>query len=102
MDIKVTESGSRIDVSLGGDIYVDQTDELLETFNEIIDKSPAEVIIDIKELKSITSSGIGKIVYLYKSLNQKDGKIKITGVNETIMQIFRVVKLDKLVEIVSA
>ena len=102
MDIKVTESGNLIKVTLGGDIYVDQADDLLETFNEIIEKSPAEVIIDIKNLKSITSSGIGKIVLLYKGLNQKNGKIKIIGVNETIMQIFRVVKLDKFVEIVAA
>ena len=102
MDIKVTESKNRMNVTLRGDIYVDQTDELLETFNEIIEKNPEEVIIDIKDLKSITSSGIGKIVLLYKGLNQKNGKIKIIGVNETIMQIFKVVKLDKLVEIVKA
>ena len=102
MDIKVAESGERINVTLRGDIYVDQTEELLEKFNAIIEKSPSEVIIDIKDLKSITSSGIGKIVLLYKGLNQKNGKIKIIGVNETIMKIFRVVKLDKLVEIVEA
>lgn len=99
MDIKVTESGDQIVVTLRGDIYVEQTEELLETVNSIIEKSPKEVIINIKDLKSITSSGIGKIVLLYKGLNQKNGKIKIIGVNETIMQIFRVVKLDKLVEI---
>ena len=102
MDIKVAESQDRITVTLRGDIYVDQTEELLEKFNAIIEKSPSEVIIDIKDLKSITSSGIGKIVLLYKGLNQKNGKIKIIGVNETIMKIFRVVKLDKLVEIVEA
>ena len=99
MDIKVTENEDQIVVTLRGDIYVEQTDELLETFNSIIEKSPQEVIINIKDLKSITSSGIGKIVLLYKGLNQKNGKIRIIGANETIMQIFKVVKLDKLVEI---
>ncbi len=99
MDIKVSESEGRINVTLRGDIYVEQSDELLEAFNSIIEKNPQEVIINIKDLKSITSSGIGKIVLLYKGLNQKNGKVKITGVNETIMQIFKVVKLDKLIEI---
>lgn len=99
MDIKVSENEDRIVVTLRGDIYVEQTDELLETFNSIIEKSPQEVIINIKDLKSITSSGIGKIVLLYKGLNRKNGKIRIIGANETIMQIFKVVKLDKLVEI---
>ena len=99
MDIKVAEGDGRIVVTLRGDIYVEQTDELLETFNSIIEKSQQDVIIDIKDLKSITSSGIGKIVLLYKGLNQQNRKIKIIGANETIMQIFKVVKLDKLVEI---
>lgn len=99
MEIKVAESGEITNVALKGDIFVEQGDELLEVFNSIIKKNPKEVVIDLKELKSITSSGIGKIVLLYKELHKKGGKVKITGVNETIMQIFRIVKLDRLVEI---
>jgi anti-sigma B factor antagonist len=99
MEIKVAESGERTNVKLKGDIFVEQGDELLEVFNGIIEKNPKEVVIDLKELKSITSSGIGKIVLLYKELHKKGGKVKITGVNETIMQIFKIVKLDRLVEI---
>jgi len=99
MDIKLAESDRQVKVTLKGDIYVEQADELVEVFNSIIEKSPEEVIIDISELKSITSSGIGKIVLLYKSLRKKNGKIKIIGANDTIMQIFKIVKLDKLVEI---
>lgn len=99
MDIKLAESDRQVKVTLKGDIYVEQAGELVEVFNSIIEKSPEEVIIDISELKSITSSGIGKIVLLYKSLRKKNGKIKIIGVNDTIMQIFKIVKLDKLVEI---
>ena len=99
MDIKLAESDRQVKVTLKGDIYVEQADELVEAFNSIIEKSPEEVIIDISELISITSSGIGKIVLLYKGLRKKNGKIKIIGVNDTIMQIFKIVKLDKLVEI---
>jgi anti-sigma B factor antagonist len=101
MKISVTEGDGKTLVKLIGDIYIEQGDELYKVFNGIIEKSPKEVVIDLKELKSITSSGIGKIVLLYKELNKKKGKIKIVGVNETIMQIFRIVKLDKLVDIES-
>jgi anti-sigma B factor antagonist len=101
MNISVTEGDDKTLVKLKGDIYIEQGDELLKVFNGIIEKSPKEVVIDLNELKSITSSGIGKIVLLYKEMDKKKGKIKIIGVNETIMQIFRIVKLDKLVEIES-
>ena len=99
MKILVSDGDGRTTVTLKGDIYTEQGDELHQVFTDILDKNPNEVVIDLSDLKSITSSGIGKIVYLYKDLNKKGGKIRIVGVNDTIMQIFRIVKLDKLMEI---
>lgn len=99
MEVNFVDRGNAIDVTLSGDIYVDQADELLDVFNSIIEKKPAEVTIDLAALKSITSSGIGKIVLLYKGLKSHNGRVRITGVNDTIMQIFKIVKLDRLVEI---
>ena len=99
MEVKVADRGGVVCVALTGGIYVEQADELLEVFNSIIDKKPKEVVIDLSDLKSITSSGIGKIVLLYKGLQKNKGKMRIEGVNDTIMQIFKIVKLDKLMEI---
>jgi anti-sigma B factor antagonist len=101
MKFSVTEGDEKTTVKLTGDIYTEQGDELQQVFDSIVEKNPKEVVIDLVELKSITSSGIGKIVYLYKELNPKGGKIRIIGVNDTIMQIFKIVKLDKLMEIQS-
>jgi anti-sigma B factor antagonist len=102
MDITVTGPDDKKVVSLKGDIYIDQADELLYTFNDIIKKGPKEVLLDIDGLKSITSSGIGKIVFLYKELQKKNGTLRIQGANKTIMEIFKIVKLDKLIEIQGA
>lgn len=99
MKISVAEGDEKTTVKLTGDIYTEQGDELLQVFNGIVEKNPKEVVIDLAELKSITSSGIGKIVLLYKELNKKGEKIRIVGANDTIMQIFKIVKLDKLMEI---
>jgi anti-sigma B factor antagonist len=99
MEVKVAERDGVVSVTLTGGIYVEQADELLDVFNSIIDKKPKEVVIDLSDLKSITSSGIGKIVLLYKGLQKNKGKMRIEGVNDTIMQIFKIVKLDKLMEI---
>jgi len=99
MEINLAETDERTTVTMAGDIYIEQGDELLRVFNSIAEKNPKEVVIDLTDLNSITSSGIGKIVLLYKELVKRNGKIKIIGVNDTIMQIFKIVKLDKLVEI---
>ena len=99
MDIKVSETDEKFVVQVQGDIYIDQADELLDTFNDIIERGPEVVLLDLKGLKSITSSGIGKIYLLYKELKKKNSVLKIRGVNDTIMEIFKIVKLNKLVDI---
>ena len=101
MKISVAEGDGKTTVNLTGDIYTEQSDELQQVFDGIIKKKPKEVVIDLTELKSITSSGIGRIVYLFKELDKEGGKIEIVGVNDTIMQIFKIVKLDKLMKIES-
>ena len=102
MEVKVSEKDGVVAVALTGGIHIEQADELLDVFNSIIEKKPKEVVIDLSDLRSITSSGIGKIVLLYKGLQKCKGKMKILGVNDTIMQIFKIVKLDKLMEIKGA
>ena len=102
MEVKVSEKDGVVAVALTGGIHIEQADELLDVFNSIIEKKPKEVVIDLSDLKSITSSGIGKIVLLYKGLQKCKGKMKILGVNDTIMQIFKIVKLDRLMEIKGA
>jgi anti-anti-sigma factor len=99
MEVKVSERDGVVTVTLTGGIHMEQADELLDVFNSIIEKKPKEVVIDLSDLKSITSSGIGKIVLLYKGLHKHKGTLRIEGVNETIMQIFKIVKLDRLMVI---
>jgi len=99
MEIRIQEGNGEIIVKLIGDVFVEQGDELMNAFNTVLEKEPESITIDMGELKSISSSGIGKIVMLFKEMNKKGGKVKIVGVNDTIMQIFKIVKLDKLMEI---
>jgi len=99
MEVKVDERNGIMTLKFKGDIYIEQADELTSVFNSIIEKNPRDVEIDLDGLKTITSSGIGKIVLLYKDLKKRGGKLRIIKVNDTIMQIFKIVKLDKLIEI---
>ena len=44
MNITVSESNGKLSVKIKGDIYIDQANELLVTFNDIIEKNPKEVV----------------------------------------------------------
>lgn len=58
------------------------------------------VVIDLKDVKLVDSSGVGKILKLQSRLKEKDAKLKIVNVNDQYVQkLMNLVQLDKLVEI---
>ncbi len=56
-------------------------------------------IFDLKDLKYIDSSGIGKIINIAKVLRQQRGNIALSRVPQDIMDVFKLVKLDTFVKI---
>ncbi len=53
-----------------------------------------KVILNLKDLKYIDSSGIGKIINITKIIRKAGGDLTITQCNEKIYNILKLVKLD--------
>lgn len=54
-----------------------------------------DIIIDFKNTLSISSSGIGALVNIYKISDKKNKSIKLININENIRIVFQISKLDK-------
>lgn len=58
------------------------------------------VVLNCKNLEFIDSTGISVIVSFIKTLSKRGGWLKICEVNHDVKQIFEMIKLNKLAEIV--
>ncbi len=66
--------------------------------DEIRDDSPT-VVLDLGGVAYIDSSGLGILVYLKKEIGRQGGKLVISHLQESVLNVFRLTRLDSFFEI---
>lgn len=88
MNITKNLDGKTLEIVLEGRLDTNTAPELEEELKASID-GIEELIFDIKDLDYISSAGLRVLLSAQKTMN-KQGSMKITGVSDTIMEIFEV------------
>ncbi|REL36537.1 STAS domain-containing protein [Thalassotalea euphylliae] len=57
----------------------------------------SDIVIDLKDVDFIDSSGIGAIVFLYKRMVAKGKLVAVVGLNEQPKELFKMLMLDKTI-----
>jgi anti-anti-sigma factor len=58
-----------------------------------------KLVLDFKNVTHLSSAVIGKIIALHKQMAKEKGVLKLCGLNTVIRQVFKVTKVDKVIEI---
>lgn len=74
-------------------MHVRKMDDLLQ--ETVFDKS-GDVILDLKDVTFMDSSGIGAIIYLYKRLTANDRALALRQVHGQPLKITRLTGLDQV------
>jgi len=94
-----TEDGVKI-VKLRGDIRLGEAvDSLNATLNEIFASSEAFIVLDLEEVPTMDSSGIGILVRALTAAKKLGGSIKLLKPSKFVLQTLKMVALQKLFEI---
>ncbi|MFH1709099.1 MAG: STAS domain-containing protein [Planctomycetota bacterium] len=66
----------------------------------LVDKTlDLRFIVDFTNIQYMSSIVLGKIMELYKQISARKGKLKLCGIDPKIMEVFKIMKLDKVLEI---
>lgn len=66
---------------------------------ELKEKNLKNLIINLKEVKYIDSSGLSAILVAHKVCNEKNGIMVLCGVNEHVMKLIKISQLDRVLDI---
>lgn len=87
-------------------IFVKDDDLALNNMNIIkenianeLNSGNLNIALDLKELNSITSSGLGVLIGIQNKIKTMNGTMKIINVSERIMNIFQITKLNLVFDI---
>lgn len=78
---------------------VDEADELREKFNYLMKDGEKNFVLDFRKCTFIDSTGLGVLVSVYKKCKSINGSFKLYSINEQVMKIFSMTRLDKIFEI---
>ena len=86
LKIEKKNEGTKDTVMLSGRLDTTTAPELEAALDEVLENTK-ELIFNLENLEYISSAGLRVILKAQKSMNTK-GSMKLTGVNDSIMEVF--------------
>ena len=98
-NVTTIKKGSVIVIAIDGDIEFDDSIQLNETFNTIINKDTAKIVLDLKDCNYIDSSGLGALVEGLKATQKANGDLRLCHLNEDFQEILMMTRIIKYFQV---
>lgn len=87
-------------VAIEGNIALDGVNEAKAFLRPHLENAQVRsMVINFDKVNFIDSSGIGLIVSIFKTMQQKEGKLALTNLSPKNMEIFSITRLNKILDI---
>jgi anti-sigma B factor antagonist len=78
------------------------SEELKSEVNRIFESGTKHLLIDLKEVRFIDSSGLGVLVSGYKNASTRQGSIKLCSLQSQVKSMFELTRLHRVFDIYPA
>ena len=100
MNTQVTERDGVVIISLSGKIMGGpEAGQINDQINNLIDAGKIRIIIDLKHVEWMNSSGLGILIGAITTLRNNGGKMILANVSERIENLLKITKLISVFEI---
>jgi len=91
-DVKIIEIHGKVTIG-EGDV------KLRSVVNEVVESGAKKIILDLKGLKYIDSSGIGELVSCYTTITNRGGQLRLTNLHSKIYSLLQLTALVSVFQI---
>ncbi len=95
----VLEDGSYI-ISIDGDVDASSSIKLDEAIAQAVADGQSDILINCENLNYISSAGLGVFMSYIEELKAKNIRMVLFGLSERVENVFKVLGLDQLLNIV--
>lgn len=100
IEINKSDSGNAHIVEVAGDVDASSSIHLDNAIEEAFTAGKSQILIDLSKLEYISSAGLGVFISRLDELKENDIKMVLFGLSESVMSVFRILGLEKLLTIV--
>jgi anti-anti-sigma factor len=98
--VRTDEHGRSLHVSVSGELDIAATDELDAHLKEIERREPSLIVLDLRELAFIDSSGLRSILTAHARARDGQWRLALVEGPEPIRRVFHITGLDRQLTIV--
>lgn len=99
LDIQRREREGISILDLNGRLVVGDSNLLREKVNEEVARGQAQIILNLKDVDYIDSTGLGIMVICYTSLQKGGGHVKLVNLNRRNIELLLLTKLSTVFEL---
>ena len=96
--VRATEHGAVV-VALAGELDLVTVDRLRSRFDPLRVGDPSTVVVDLRGLTFVDSSGLNMLVICIRAVERNGGSVVVAGANEHIAGLFEVVRFPDTVTV---
>lgn len=97
MKIQIRNDADNIElVGLEGDLDFDSSPKLKQEFSKLIEKGAAKILINLRKVSYIDSSGLATFIELFQKLKRHQGKLVLFNLSDAVRNVFEIAKLDSI------
>ncbi len=89
--------GSAAIIEVEGPLNSDSAPDFDDYISKLVNNNVICLLIDMKNLKFISSEGIGAILMIQKSINERNGLAVFFNMNNEIISLFKLLGFDKVI-----
>jgi anti-sigma B factor antagonist len=94
MDIKIRTNKHIYILDIGGELNLSNANHLKELVMKMIEKKAERFIINVNNIKSIDSTGIGALIFISSTAKKMGLKLAIANVRGPVKQVMEKVRIS--------
>lgn len=100
MNLKTESNGAVMVVTVREErLDAHNSDELKVEMNRLFESGTKDLLVDLKEVRFIDSSGLGVLVSGYKNASTHQGSIKLCSLQTQVKSMFELTRLHRVFDI---
>jgi anti-anti-sigma factor len=99
MEVNIRDHGEHKILGISGEVDLYNVGELKKTLFAVTEGTVQSVVVDMKNVNYMDSSGIGALVAGQKKMRAHGGRFALMNIHEDVLNILKLATLDKFFKI---
>ncbi len=99
INVSMSDLASHVLLKITGSIRLTDAESLINPFEQVLEESEKDVIVDLSDCPSTSSLGVGKILFLNERLKRQNRSMEIVGIHKDLSRLITSMKLHTVLKI---